>query len=163
MEIMGVQVEVPQNTPVLLLREREGAGRVLPIYIGGAEASSIHQAINGDEPPRPLTHDLMCLVLESVGSSLRKVTVSELRGGTFFAELELVTDGRTTSVSARPSDAIALAVRLGTPVYASEAVLDEAGQVPPAEDDDDQDQEPEALVDEFRRFIDEVNPEDFQS
>lgn len=159
MEIVGVQVEVPGNTPVLLLRERSGSGRVLPIYIGGAEASSIHQAMNGDEPPRPLTHDLLCLVLESLGSSLRKVTVSELRGGTFFAELELEGAAGTTTVSARPSDAVALAVRLGTPVFAAEGVLDEAGQVPPADDE----AEPEALVDEFRRFIDEVNPEDFQS
>lgn len=156
---MGVQVEVPQNTPVLLLRERDGLSRVLPIYIGGAEATSIHQALNGEEPPRPLTHDLLCLVLESVGTSLRKVTVNELRSGTFYAELELATGDQTTTVSARPSDAVALAVRLGTPVFASEAVLNEAGQVPQTGDDE----EPEALVDEFRRFIDEVSPDDFQS
>ncbi len=160
MEIVGVQVEVPANTPVLMLRERAEPGRVLPIYIGGAEASSIHQALNGDEPPRPLTHDLMCIVLESVGSELRSVTVTDLRSGTFYAELELVTGSETARVSARPSDAVALAVRVGAPVFAAEQVLDEAGQIPSAVESDDTSDE---LVDEFRRFIDEVNPEDFES
>ncbi len=161
MEIIGVQVELPANTPVLLLKERDGSGRVLPIYIGGAEASAIHQALHGETPPRPLTHDLFCGVLSALGAELGKVIVTELRDGTFFSELHLVVGGAEQVVSARPSDAMALAVRLGTPVFASSDVLDEAGQVPVIASDGEEDSE--ALVDEFRRFIDEVTPDEFES
>jgi len=157
MEVVGVQVELPANTPVLLLRELGGAGRVLPIYIGSAEAASIHQAMNGDKPERPLTHDLFVLVFEELGVALQRVEVTHLEDGTFFAELEMVSGGRVHRVTARPSDAVALAVRLGTTVFAAEEVLAEAGHAPETPE------EPEELVDEFRRFIEEVSPEDFQS
>ena len=93
MELMGVRVEVPANTPVLMLREQEGLHRVLPIYIGGPEATSIHQALEGIEPPRPLTHDLMVNVLGELGTRLDHVVITEMREHTFFAELHLVSGG----------------------------------------------------------------------
>ncbi len=137
----------------------QGAGRlagVLPIYIGGPEATSIHQAIEGIEPPRPLTHDLFVDVLEELGTRLERVVITEVRDHTFYAELHLVSSGRTTVVSSRPSDAVALAVRIGCPIFASEAVLDAAGQAPEPDPED-----ADEIIDEFRDFIENINPEDF--
>ncbi len=157
MELLGVRVELPTNTPIVLLREREGAGRVLPIFIGGPEATAIAMALEGMATPRPMTHDLMCGVLEELSAVLERIVVTELRDGTFYAELHLRLGDATHQVSSRPSDAIALAVRVGCPIFAEEAVLAEASQSseePPA---------PEEVVEQFREFIDSVNPEDFAS
>lgn len=161
MDLIGVRVELPSNTPIALLRERSGAGRLLPIFIGAAEATAIAFAMEEVDTPRPLTHDLMRDILEALGAELVSVTVTELRGGTFFAELELRTDGGTTRVSARPSDALALALRTGSPIFASDAVLDEAGH--PAEPEAVDDKPAEEVVEEFKEFIEHVNPEDFAS
>jgi bifunctional DNase/RNase len=158
MELLGVQVEVPANTPVLMLRERAGLHRVLPIYIGGPEASSIHQAIEGIEAPRPLTHDLFVDVLEALEVQLTQVVITEMRDHTFFAELHLLNLGtdRRLSVSSRPSDAIALAVRVGCEIFCAEEVLAEAGHVPEPEPSS-----ADEIIDEFRDFIDNVTPDDF--
>ncbi|MEA3019665.1 MAG: uncharacterized protein QOI47_1189 [Actinomycetota bacterium] len=153
-----MRLELPANAPVVLLRE-QGGDRVLPIYIGPEEAKAIVQALEGIEVPRPMTHDLMRDSLVALGATVVRITVTELRERTFFAELELRHDGRTVRVSSRPSDAIALAVRVDAPIYASEAVLDEAA-APPVEEDDDP-EEQEEIVGQFREFIDQVNPEDF--
>lgn len=160
---MGVRVEVPANAPIVLLREAAGDRRVLPIYIGGAEATAIAFALEGVVTPRPLTHDLLKDVLDGLGVALERVVVTELREHTFFAELHLRLGDRVQLVSSRPSDAIALAVRTGTPIFADEAVLDEAAQ--PAEDEDEAEEpaDQDELVDEFRDFIERVNPEDFAS
>jgi hypothetical protein len=158
MELLGVRLELPANAPVVLLREQTGA-RVLPIYIGPEEAKAIALALEGVATPRPMTHDLLRDTLGALGAALTRVTVTELRDRTFFAELELRLDGRTVRVSSRPSDAIALAVRVDAPIYASEDVLDEAA-APPVEADDDP-EEQEEIVDQFREFIDQVDPDDF--
>ena len=160
MELLGVRLELPANAPVVLLREQTGE-RVLPIYIGPEEAKAIALALEGVATPRPMTHDLLRDTLLSLGAALTRVTVTELRDRTFYAELELRQDGRTVRVSSRPSDAIALAVRVDAPIYAAEEVLDEAA-APPVETEDDP-EEQEEIVDEFRAFIDQVNPEDFAS
>lgn len=161
MDLVGVRVELPSNTPIALLRERGGERRVLPIFIGGPEATAIAFALEEVVTPRPMTHDLMRNLLDDLGVSIESVVVTELRDRTFYAEIELHAADGVHRVSSRPSDAIALAVRVGTPIYASEAVLDEAGF--PAEDEAT-DAEPEAeVVEEFRQFIDSVNPEDFAS
>ena len=154
MDLLGVQVEVPANTPVLMLREREGRHRVLPIYIGGPEATSIHQAMEGIVAPRPLTHDLFVNVLDVLGVQLTQVVITEMREHTFFAELHLSGPAGALTVSSRPSDAVALAVRVGCDVFCDEAVLDEAAHEPePASDDE--------IIDEFRDFIDNITPDDF--
>jgi bifunctional DNase/RNase len=158
MELLGVRLELPANTPVVLLREQEG-DRVLPIYIGAEEAKAIAVALEGMTPPRPMTHDLLRDVLGSIGADLTSVRVTELRDRTFYAELELRQGDRTVRVSSRPSDAIALAVRVDAPIYAAEAVLDEAA-APQVEDEVEEEQQ-EEIVDQFREFIDQVNPEDF--
>src|SRR3954454_7442984 len=128
MELLGVKLELPVNMPVLLLREQTSDRRVLPIYIAQPEAQSIQWAIEGKEPPRPMTHDLMRDLLNALSARVSRVIITELResdggGGTFFAEIELDLSGREIRVSSRPSDAVALAVRVGAPIFADEAVL----------------------------------------
>ena len=156
MELLGVRLEVQANTPIVLLQESEGRRRVLPIYIGNNEAAAIAYALERVVPPRPLTHDLFRNVLEELGAALERVVVTELVEHTFYAELHLQVAGAPLTVSSRPSDAIALAARLGTPIYANEAVLDEAAVV--VSDDEDEEE-----VEKFREFLEGVNPEDFAS
>jgi len=157
-----VRLELPANAPVVLLREQVGEQRVLPIYIGPEEAKAIALALEGVVPPRPLTHDLLRDVLGALEVSVVRVSVTSLEDRTFFAELELRVDGRTVRVSARPSDAIALAVRVDAPIYAAEDVLDEAA-APQDDESGEGEAEQEEIVEEFREFIDQVNPEDFAS
>jgi bifunctional DNase/RNase len=159
MELVGVRVEVPANTPMLLLREQDGRQRLVPIYIGSPEATSIHYALEGLVPPRPLTHDLFIETLEQLGVQLERVVVTEMRDHTFFAEMHLNAEGQIKVVSSRPSDAIALAVRCDAPLYADEALVDEVGQDPPPEAEE----EAAEILDEFKDFIENVNPEDFAS
>lgn len=162
MELLGVQVELPSNSPLLLLRETEGQGRVLPVVIDTPEAHAIHRGIEGIRLARPLTHDLLVTMLEELQATVIGVVVTELRERTFFAEIELQVAGESRTISARPSDAIAITVRTETPIYASEDVLAEAGQVieehPP---DGGSDNDPDELLDEFKQFLDDVSPDDF--
>jgi bifunctional DNase/RNase len=160
MELLGVRVELPTNTPIALLREREGQRRVLPILIGGPEAAAIAFALDEVVTPRPLTHDLMKILLDELETVVERVVVTELREGTFYAELTLRTAAGVRVVSSRPSDAIALAARTGTPIYADEEVLDEAGYVG-GDDDETDEEEAEEVVEQFKDFLDSVNPEDF--
>ena len=162
MELLGVRLELPANAPVVLLREQTGDRRVLPIYIDTPEAKAIALALEGREMARPMTHDLLRDVVAALGATVERVTVTELRDSTFYAELLLDVKGRTQVISSRPSDAIALAVRTGAPIFAGVAVLDEAGSVPQDEDQEEEVEE-EEIIDEFRDFIDQVNPEDFGS
>jgi bifunctional DNase/RNase len=158
MELIGVSLELPANAPVVHLREQAGA-RVLPIYIGPEEARAIAYAVEGVVTPRPMTHDLLRDTLEALGATVNRITVTDLRDRTFYAELELRIEGRTVRVSSRPSDAIALAVRVAAPIFAAEAVLDEAAAAPEEERTDPE--AAEEIVDQFREFIDQVNPDDF--
>lgn len=159
MELLGVRLELPANAPVVLLREQGGERRVLPIYIDAPEAKAIALALEGRELPRPMTHDLLRDVIVTLSASVVRVTVTELLEGTFYAEIVLDVAGQSHVVSSRPSDAIALAVRTETPIYASHAVLDDAATVPELEEPDDEDAD--EIIDEFRDFIDQVKPEDF--
>ena len=156
MSLVGVRVEVPTNQPIVLLREEDGQ-RYLPIFIGPPEATAIVYALQGMETPRPMTHDLFKSVLDEMAVSLQRVVITELHDGTFYAEIELGQNGETRRISSRPSDALALAARYpdpGVPIFADEAVLEEAGVL------FDQDEE-EAEIEEFREFLNQVTPEDF--
>jgi uncharacterized protein len=155
MELLGVRLELPANAPVVLLRE-QGGRRVLPIYIGPEEAKAIALVLEGIRTPRPMTHDLMRDLLESIDAKVPRIVVTELRDATFYAEVELHVGSRVERVSSRPSDAIALAVRVSAPIYADESVLESAATVPPDEGADQ-----DEIVDEFKAFIDQVRPEDF--
>jgi uncharacterized protein len=159
MELVGVRVELPTNAPIVLLREREGDRRLLPIFIGGPEATAIAFALEEVGTPRPMTHDLMKNVLDDLGARLERVVVTDLSDGTFYAELHIEAHGDKHQVSSRPSDAIALAARTGTPIFADEAVLDEAAYAVGEDDEEEQ----EEVVEQFKEFIDNVNPDDFAS
>nr|WP_174257944.1 bifunctional nuclease family protein [Phytoactinopolyspora alkaliphila] len=149
---------MPSNQPIVLLRE-VGGQRCLPIWIGAVEATAIAFAQQGVVPPRPLTHDLFKDVLEAVGASLEQVRITEVRDGTYYAELVL---SGGIEVSSRPSDSIALALRTGTPIYATEPLLDEAGIVMnEGLENPDESEIPEEEVERFREFLDQVSPEDF--
>ncbi|MCU1374231.1 MAG: bifunctional nuclease family protein [Actinomycetia bacterium] len=160
MELLGVRLELPANAPVVLLREQGGERRVLPIYIGPEEARAIALALEGVSTPRPMTHDLLRDVLGAVEVTVVSIAVTDLRESTFFAEIELQAGDKTVRVSSRPSDAVALAVRVDAPIFASESVLADAAMPAPEEGEEE---EQEEIVDQFRQFIDEVNPEDFAS
>jgi bifunctional DNase/RNase len=157
-ELQAVRLELPANQPVVLLRELEGRHRVLPIYIGNPEAAAIAYKLEGVVPPRPLTHDLFVDSLAALGATLERIVVTEMREHTYYAELHLDLAGTKHRVSARPSDSICLAVRVGCPMFVEEAVLDEAGQEPEPEEEPE---EADEILEEFRDFIENVNPEDF--
>ena len=165
LELLGVRLEQPANLPVLLLREQAGEQRLLPIYIGGPEATAIALALEGEVPPRPLTHDLLRNVLIELGAEVVQVIITDLQEHTFFAELHLRVGGVTHVVSCRPSDAVALAVRGGTPLFAADQVLAVAGKVaePEESDAEEDDGSPDEILEEFRAFIEDVRPEDFEA
>ena len=154
-----MRVEVPANTPMVLLQSQLDDQRLLPIYIGTSEASSIHYALEGIDPPRPLTHDLFVGVLGHLDTEIDRVVITEVRDHTYYAQLHLSVGGDARVVDCRPSDAIALAVRTGAPIFADDELLDEVGQRPePAAEE-----EAEEIIDEFKDFLKDVNPEDFAS
>jgi bifunctional DNase/RNase len=141
MEVVGVRVEMPSNSPIVLLKETQG-DRYLPIWIGAVEATAIAFAQQGMVSPRPLTHDLFRDVLDVLNVQLKTVNITALRDGIFYADL-VFSNG--AEVSARPSDSIAL--------FAAEEILDEAGVAIPDEQEDE--------VEKFREFLDTISPEDF--
>ena len=158
MEIVGVRVEMQSSSPIALLREVGGTQRLLPIFLGAPEATAIAFALEEVVTPRPMTHDLLRTVLDGLGVSLERITVTDLREGVFYAELELNARDGVHTISSRPSDAIALAARTGSPIFAAESVLDEAAYVEEAAEEGP---EQEEVVEQFKEFINSVDPEDF--
>jgi bifunctional DNase/RNase len=159
--VVGLAVD-SRSQPVILLKpilEEPGTGTMLPIWIGAQEATSIFIAVEGAEAPRPLAHDLMKTLLDTVGAEVERVEVTKIEGGTFYAEITLRTREGRRILDARPSDSIALAARVDAPIWVADEVLEEAGIVDetegPHEDED-------AKLAEFKRFLEEVDPEDFQ-
>jgi bifunctional DNase/RNase len=147
---VGVRVEMPSNAPIVLVRPITG-GALLPIWIGPNEAAAIAMAQQGVAAPRPLTHDLFIATLIQLGTPLDSVRITRLEEGVFYAELVL----GEQAVDARPSDAIALALRAGVPILLSDEVLAEAGVAPDPDEEVDE-------VEQFREFLDTVTPQDFQ-
>jgi len=153
LNLVGVRLEVPSQQPIVLLRERTGE-RYLPIWIGTVEATAIAFAQQGVVTPRPMTHDLLKNILEEIGVHIERIVITELREGTYYATIQMSRNGSSYEVSSRPSDAIALAVRVNVPIFANEDVLTEASIV--IRDDEEQE------VEKFREFLERVNPEDFE-
>jgi uncharacterized protein len=162
LELVGVRVELPANQPIVLLRDPE-SGRYLPIWIGGAEAMSISSHLEGDVPPRPLTHQLMVDTLRALGAELEAVHLTDLREGTFFAELHLQLSGRGIVVSSRPSDAIAVAIRAGdVPILVDELLFERVAiELGDVDDEDGGSPDPEEEVERFRAFLEDLDPDDF--
>ncbi|MCB0917790.1 MAG: bifunctional nuclease family protein [Actinobacteria bacterium] len=159
MVVAGVRLEMPSNQPVVLLR-RAGTETHLPIWIGSVEATAIAFALEGVEPPRPLTHDLIVNLLEAVNNRMVRLEITEMSDGVFYSQMVLA-DG--TTIGSRPSDGIAVALRCGAEIVASEELLAEAGVVISESEATAPDGEamPEEEVEKFRQFLEDVDPSDF--
>lgn len=167
--LRAVRVDVGSSTPLLLLEELQG-DRVLPIYIGAPEAAAIAYALQGVSAPRPMTHDLLGEVITSLDARLFSVEIVDLVDNTFFANVRMLREQREIVVSARPSDAVALALRVGAPILVGDELMDQEGRVLELHEVDeagvDGDEGPRGeseseLVEQLREFLDQVNPEDF--
>ena len=163
MQVVGVRIEMPSNQPIVLLKEIDGV-RFLPIWVGAVEATAIAFAQQGVIPPRPLTHDLMQDIVESLDATLTAVQVTAMEEGVFMASL-LMRDpnGNAVSVSARPSDAIALALRTHSNILADSDLLDSVGiEIPEDVAQDAMNASGDTSeMERFREVLDQINPEDF--
>ena len=155
MVIYGVSFDMVGKQPIVLLKTVDG-NKFLPIWIGHPEAASILMKLQGAGTPRPMTHDLLCDILGELDVKCTQVSVTELRENTFFASITLSVGGRELEIDSRPSDAIALAVRSGAPIYAAEEVISES-----AIEFEHDVEESEDVVEKFKEFLDQVSPEDF--
>ncbi len=158
MVIYGVSFDMVGKQPIVLLKTADG-NKFLPIWIGHPEAAAILMKLQGAATPRPMTHDLFTDILSQLEARVVKIAVTELRENTFYALITVAVDGTEIEIDSRPSDAIALAVRAEAPIFAAEAVIEESA----IEFEQDQDVNEEEVVEEFKKFLDEVRPEDFSS
>ncbi len=159
LSVRGVRIDRMAGTPVVTLREEDSPRRQFEIYIGAPEAASIKSALDDEKTPRPLTHELIVNVLDELSVTLVRVVLTRVSAGTYFAELVMEGEnGDESRVSSRPSDAIAIALRASCPIFASEELLDMVGEAV-AEDENPPNDE---IIDEFRDFIENISPEDFQ-
>jgi uncharacterized protein len=157
MVIYGVSFDMVGKQPIVLLKTQDG-NKFLPIWIGHPEAAAILMKLQGANTPRPMTHDLLAEVLEQLDARIVRIAVTELRENTFYALITVAVDGSEIEIDSRPSDAIALAVRSGAPIFAAEAVIEES-----AIEFEHEDVNEEEVVEEFKKFLDEVKPEDFST
>jgi bifunctional DNase/RNase len=158
MLIYGVSFDLVGKQPIVLLKTAEG-NKFLPIWIGHPEAAAILMKLQSQAPPRPMTHDLLSDMLEQLGAQVVRITVTELRENTFYAQITVTQDGTEIEVDSRPSDAIAIAIRSEAPIFAADRVIEESAIEFEGEDVDEE--KLEAEVAKFKHFLDEVTPEDF--
>jgi uncharacterized protein len=158
MHIYGVSFDLVGKQPIVLLKTADG-NKFLPIWIGHPEAAAILMKLQSQAPPRPMTHDLLSDMLEQLGAQILRITVTELRENTFYAQITLQQDGGEIEIDSRPSDAIALAIRAEAPIFAADRVIEESA-IEFEGEEIDQDRLDEEVA-KFRNFLDEVTPEDF--
>ena len=154
MLIYGVSFDLVGKQPIVLLKTADG-NKFLPIWIGHPEAAAILMKLQSQAPPRPMTHDLVSDMLEQLGARVTHVAVTELRENTFYAQITVQQDGSEIEIDSRPSDAIALAVRAEAPIFVADEVIDESAIEFEGEESE------EEIVDEFRKFLDQVTPDEF--
>ena len=164
MVIYGVSFDLVGKQPIVLLKTTDG-NKFLPIWIGHPEAAAILMKLQGAAPPRPLTHDLLASTLSMLEAEVARITVTELRDNTFYAVITVVQNGNEIEIDSRPSDAIALAVRAEAPIFAADDVIEESGIEFEGDEPDDESlqAEIETRVAEFREFLEDITPEDFES
>src|ERR671918_1157127 len=155
MQIYGVSFDMVGKQPIVLLKTVDG-NRYLPIWIGQAEAAAILMKLQGASTPRPMTHDLLTEILGQLDAQVTRITVTELRENTFYAQVTVQMDGTEIDVDSRPSDAIALAIRAEAPIFAADEVIEES-----AIEFEGEEVNEEEMVDEFKKFLDQVSPEQF--
>ena len=157
MVIYGVSFDMVGKQPIVLLKTADGH-KFLPIWIGHPEAAAILMKLQGASTPRPMTHDLVTDMLEKLEARVTRIAVTELRENTFYAVVTVAVDGSEIEIDSRPSDAIALAVRSDAPIFADDSVIEES-----AIEFEHEDVNEEEVVEEFKKFLDEVKPEDFSA
>jgi uncharacterized protein len=160
-KVNGLILEQKTQQNIVILREVDGE-RILPIWIGPGEAQAIRRILSEEPFPRPLTHDLLHLIVEGLKAKIARVVISDLRENTFFASVLVEREADILSIDARPSDSIAVALRAKAPIYVNEKLL----QPPPQPDEEEGGEKPHELTDEekaeqLRRFLEKLNPEDF--
>jgi uncharacterized protein len=155
MVIYGVSFDLVGKQPIVLLKTADG-NKFLPIWIGHPEAAAILMKLQGASTPRPMTHDLMADVIEQLDAEVTRITVTELRDNTFYASITVQQNGSELEIDSRPSDAIAIAVRSDAPIFAAERVIEES-----AIEFEGEEVNEDEIVDEFRRFLDDVSPDQF--
>jgi bifunctional DNase/RNase len=155
MDIYGVSFDLVGKQPIVLLKTKDG-NKYLPIWIGQPEAAAILMKLQGASTPRPMTHDLVTDILGQLDAQVVRITVTELRENTFYAQITVQMDGTEIDVDSRPSDAIALAIRAEAPIYAADSVIEES-----AIEFEGEEVNEEEMVAEFKRFLDDVSPEQF--
>jgi uncharacterized protein len=155
MDIYGVSFDLVGKQPIVLLKTKDG-NRYLPIWIGQPEAAAILMKLQGAAPPRPMTHDLLTEILGQLDAQVTRITVTELRENTFYAQITVQMDGQEIEVDSRPSDAIALAIRAEAPIFAADTVIEES-----AIEFEGEEVNEEEIVSEFKQFLDDVSPEQF--
>ena len=157
MVIYGVSFDLVGKQPIVLLKTADG-NKFLPIWIGHPEAAAILMKLQGASTPRPMTHDLITDVIGELEAQCTRVAVTELRDNTFYASITLRINGQEVEIDSRPSDALAVAVRTSAPIFAAEDVIQES-----AIEFEHEVEDTEEVVDKFKKFLDEVTPEDFAS
>ena len=155
MDIYGVSFDLVGKQPIVLLKTKDG-NRYLPIWIGQPEAAAILMKLQGASTPRPMTHDLLTEILSELDARITRITVTELRENTFYAQVTVQLDGTEVEVDSRPSDAIALAIRAEAPIYAADQVIEES-----AIEFEGEEVNEEEIVSDFKKFLDNVTPEEF--
>ena len=158
MNIYGVSFDLVGKQPIVLLKTAEG-NKFLPIWIGHPEAAAILMKLQSASTPRPMTHDLVTDMLDQLGAQVIRITVTELRENTFYAQITVQQDGSEVEIDSRPSDAIALAIRADAPIFAADEVIEESAIEFEGDEINDQDLEKE--VSKFRSFLENITPEDF--
>ncbi|MCK4963533.1 MAG: bifunctional nuclease family protein [Dehalococcoidia bacterium] len=160
MIIDSIRMSLMNYQRVVILKEKDGE-RYLPIWIGPAEADSIAIKLQDVQVPRPMTHDLLRSAIEALGARVNSIFVHDLRNDTFYARILLIVDGKDLEIDSRPSDAIALAVRVEVPIYADESVLEKAGiLLPPKGEQDELSEDELSKLSPFKDFIDTLNMDD---
>jgi uncharacterized protein len=157
MVIYGVSFDMVGKQPIVLLKTIDG-NKFLPIWIGHPEAAAILMKLQGAATPRPMTHDLISEMINELDAQCTRVSVTELKDNTFFASITLRVNGQEVEIDSRPSDALAVAVRTSAPIFAAEDVISES-----AIEFEHEAEDTEEVVDQFKRFLDDVTPEDFAS
>ncbi|MDX6515714.1 MAG: uncharacterized protein QOH73_1380 [Gaiellaceae bacterium] len=169
MEIYGVSFDLVGKMPIVLLKTADGS-RYLPIWIGHPEAASILMKLQNATTPRPMTHDLFVDVLGQLDVRVVRITVTELRENTFYAQITVAQDGQEVEIDSRPSDAIAIAIRTEAPIFADERVIEESGIEFEAEDGEEPipgepvsltQEQIEEVTSKFKSFLEDVTPEQF--
>ena len=158
MLIYGVSFDLVGKQPIVLLKTADG-NKFLPIWIGHPEAAAILMKLQSQAPPRPMTHDLFSDMLEQLGAQVVRITVTELRENTFYAQITVAQNGNEIEVDSRPSDAIALAIRAEAPIFAADRVIEESAIE--FEGDEVTEEQLEEEVTKFKHFLEEVTPDQF--